>query len=128
MQRRGAVLFAVLVCLLVVSGLTIQLARAALMHQRQLRVQQYATQSYWLAHSACRRAIARLQTDPQYTGETWKIDAGELSGHDASVVIWVRQVEVQLDKRRVTVEATYPSDNVHRASTRKELVVSIRNE
>lgn len=129
MRRRGAILIAVLVCLLVVSALSIQLVRGMILQQRQQRVRQDEVQAYWLAKSACDRAAARLQQDENYAGETWTIDADQLKlSHGALAVIGLEPVEDDPEKRRVIVEATAWAEGERRVTARKELVIVVHNQ
>lgn len=128
-QRRGTIIVAVLVSLLVVSTLAIQVTRSTIQRQRQVRMTQNQLQSLWTAESAVGRAVSRLRNDPQYSGETWQIPAEQITGEkSATVEIKVESVEDGSMQRRIIVEAFYPSDSADRIGTQKTVSIQLRNE
>lgn len=128
-ERRGTILVAVLVGLLVISTLSIQLTRSTILRQRQVRVGQNQLQSLWVAQSAIGRAVSRIRSDPTYGGETWRIPADQVTGDKAAAVeIKISSVEDAPEKRRINVEAYYPDDDVKRVTTQKTIVIQLRNE
>lgn len=129
MRRRGVMLVAVLVCLLVVSVLALQLTRTVIMQRRQIQVHQHRLQSLWLAESAVGRAAARLREEPEYRGETWRIAAKELTGdRDAVAEIKVEAIESEPAQRRIIVEAFYPDNKKNRVLTRKTVFIELQTQ
>ena len=93
-RRKGAVIIIVLFLLTIVGVVVGTLVHALLIEHRQLRVHHQQLQAAWLAESGLRRAVARLRTDGQFSGETWSLPAEALgSDADASVEIRVAPVE-----------------------------------
>lgn len=125
-RRRGTVLVAVMVCLLVVTTLAAALVQSAIKAQQQTRLQQQQLQAFWIAESAARRAIAQLNRSGQYRGETWRIAADELGSRQGAVaVIRVEPIDDESGRQRITVEARYPDDPVHRAAHTKTWIVNL---
>ena len=52
-------------------------AQLALVQSREAQATLERLQAVWLADSAIERAMARLQVEPNYRGETWQISAAE---------------------------------------------------
>ena len=77
--------------------------------------------------SGLARAAARLAANPDYQGETWALSASSLGGRDAGeVTIVVKPLEKSASRRRVRVEADYPSgDPTRRARQSKQLIVDV---
>lgn len=94
-QRRGAVSIWAIVCLVFVTAVGATLGRMALMGSRHVVQERRHSQAEWLAQSGWSLAVAQLQRDAAYKGETWEIPAAELGGADAG---------------RVTIEVTTPTD------------------
>ena len=84
--RRGMLAIAVLVCLIVLTLIAGALLRAGAAQRDEVRAEERRLQAEWLAEAGLRRALARLDADPGYSGETWKIDARELDSADAATV------------------------------------------
>ena len=84
-------------------------------------------QAQWLAEAGVERAAARLSADANYRGETWTISAKELAGaNDGAVRINVEKDAGRANRRRVSVEADYPDDPVHRCRWQKQIVLDRR--
>src|SRR5687768_2951716 len=93
-NRRGAVLVAVLVVMMVASLLFGAMLRTNRDEHRLLRIYQQRLQAQELAQAGLERAAARLAGDDAYAGEIWQIPAAELTGADpAAVAIEVQNVE-----------------------------------
>lgn len=124
--RRGSVLFAVLVCLLVVAMLAGALVQSILARQRQMRVEQQRSQAVWLAESAVERGAASLRKQAGYAGETWRATAEELGADKAGqAVIRVEAVEGMPQRRKLIVEAIYPDDPHRRIAVNKEILIDL---
>jgi type II secretory pathway component PulK len=118
-----------LVCIVLVALLCSVLLKQAHIQRGLVRTEQRRSQAEWLAESGLARAVARLAADRNYKGETWEIPAQALGGDwDGVVRINVETVENQPARRRVSVEADYPSVEEPRARQRKHLIVNLGPE
>ncbi len=131
-QKRGAVLVAVLVCLLVVTLIGVGLVRLAIVRFRHTRIQQYQVQAQWLAESALQRALARMRESPDYSGEIWSIAAAELDGlHPAEVRIRVEKVDnlgnvrENANHQRIAVEARFPAGSPEYPRAFEEIILAM---
>jgi len=124
-RRRGYMLLAAMICLLLVSLVSTSLLRTALLQYKQVRNQELEAQALWLAEAGIERAAARLARDPNYAGETWQIT---LSPADkpmpASVTIAVVAKTATQPAQHVTVVAVYPTDRAQRAQVTKTVTVA----
>ena len=126
-RRRGIILFAVLVALMIVSALLVSTLTTTVAGSRALERDGWRMQAQWLAESALERAAARLNRDADYRGETWRPAAGELGGSDAAAVqISVEPVAGESARRLVRVVADYPDDPQDRARHTAERTVKIK--
>src|SRR5688572_340070 len=125
-NRTGAILFGVIVALAVASALWFALVKTAVTERQVVRRQQWSVQASELAASGLERAVARLASDREYTGENWLIPATALDGrHAAAVSIEITADEAQPEQRAVGVHVTYPDEGAHRASQRLKTVVDL---
>jgi Tfp pilus assembly protein PilX len=69
--RRGTVLVATLVCLVITTALVGSMLQAALRARRQLQIDCDVRQAELLVASGLRRAAYRLAAETGYRGETW---------------------------------------------------------
>jgi Tfp pilus assembly protein PilX len=108
--RKGMVLIAVMAFLLIAIMMILAWLKAAALERRTFRTLVERSQADWLAESAIDRAVAQLQIDPDYQGETWEISAADLQGKDSAiVVITVTSVADQAEVRKISVRADYPT-------------------
>jgi hypothetical protein len=70
--RRGTILVATLVCLLLTTALIGTMLHAALSHRRQLLTERDVRQTDLLVSSGIHRAKYRLTVQPDYRGEIWQ--------------------------------------------------------
>ncbi|QDV74326.1 hypothetical protein K2D_25290 [Planctomycetes bacterium K2D] len=77
-QRPGFVMIAVLVLLMVTAALATGWTTSVLQGRRLARLQHQQRQAERLAEAAVARAVARLNTEPNYTGEVWQVSAVQL--------------------------------------------------
>jgi hypothetical protein len=83
--------------------------------RRGLEADQRRLQATWLVQAGAERAAIRLRQDPDYRGETWRLDAGRLGRPDrAEVVIAVETVPNDPGSRRARVVATLAADTARR--------------
>jgi Tfp pilus assembly protein PilX len=126
--RRGLMVVAVLVCLMVMMMLGAALLRVALYERDSNRDQERRLQAEWLVEAGLERARARLEADAGYAGESWPISAADLglaeagetsaaaenAGHASGVVtIAVDRPGGASGRVRVRVQADYPRDGPH---------------
>lgn len=108
-RRRGAILFAAMVCLLILSLVLGVLLQTSLSQRKQVRKAEQQTQAAWLAESALARAVQKHRADANYQQETWTVPAAELaSPHEARVEISVKPSE-QPAGQQITVRVQYPA-------------------
>ena len=112
-RRRGAVMVAAMICLLLATVLLGSVLKMAITGRKQVRREQWRLQAAWLAEAGLERAASRLSAGAVYQGETWNIAATDLDGrHTGQVVIKVEAPEGSATTRLVTVEAVYPSGSI----------------
>ncbi|NQU24752.1 MAG: hypothetical protein HQ567_26005 [Candidatus Nealsonbacteria bacterium] len=122
--RRGAVLIAVIVCVVVGSAVFLSILKMTAAGRNVLQSESQRIQAEWLAESALQRAAARLAADPDYAGETWNVSAVGLSmPQSAKVRIDVEPVAGRADRRLVRVRADYPDHPHYRVRYEKQTVV-----
>ena len=123
-RRRGAILAAVLLSLLVVMLLGAELTEAIVQHHRQCRLAEDRQQAFWIAESALQRAVYAVAKSPDYKGETWQVPAEVLgSGRAGVAAIQVEPAEGAAARRRIVVQAYYPDDPMQRTLYERELIV-----
>jgi hypothetical protein len=124
---RGAVLAAALICLLIVMLFTAAVARSLVLRRNAARLDERQLQCFYLAESAAARAMVRCQSDPAYTGETWRVALGPPAEAVHGVAeIRIEPVENLPDQKRIQIEARWPDVPVHRVARRKSLILNIQ--
>jgi hypothetical protein len=113
-SRSGAALLLVIIAIVVSSMVTATLAQMAIAQHRQMRHEQNRVQAFWLAESGLNRAAMKLNADPQYVGEEWRVPVTAEETQTALVTIRVLP-------ERIEIAAEYPVDTVYRAQVRREL-------
>jgi hypothetical protein len=122
-HRRGALLAAALVCLLIVMLLTGSVARSMAMRQRASQWDERQSQCFWLTESALARGIARLHADENYAGESWRVTLGPTGAAVTGVAdIRVEPVPGESSHRRIVVEARWPDHPTDRVVRNKEFI------
>lgn len=125
-RRRGVVLVAAIVCLLVVMLMGAAILRSIALRHRQGREDLYRMQALWLAESAAERCAARLRDERGYTGETWRVRLAQgAAAVEGTAVIRVEPAEGHTASRRVRIEAHWPDHPLHRRLLRKELLIQL---
>ena len=132
-RRRGAMAVVALVCVAVMSIVMMVMLRRAVGEWKMVQLEVRQVQCRWLAESALDRTAARLAADPKYAGETWKIPARSLTGHDdpaagnagAAVKIEVSTPPDQPSRRVVRVQADWPADSPLRARVSKQATIEL---
>jgi type II secretory pathway component PulK len=107
--RRGAATLVLILCLAVLGIVCGATYRAIAFDERLARHERQRAQAWWLAEAGLERAIAQLERDANYQGETWSIDASQLEGlGGATVNIQVRGDRSDGPQREVVAQAGYP--------------------
>jgi Tfp pilus assembly protein PilX len=123
--RRGMLAVAVLVCLLVLAIIAGVLVRRGAAQRDEVRTLERRLQAEWLAEAGLRRALARLDVDPGYSGETWSIEARELGAADAATVaIAVERPAGDATTRTIRVRADFPRDPPRRARCSRQITIT----
>jgi len=120
--RRGVAIIMVIAFYAVAVAMMGVWVRSALSHQQQVRRWHEKTQATWLAEAGVRRAVARISSDEEYSGERWQIESTEIGGdHAAEVVLRIEPVEGTLGLVRITATAHYPAGQKKRVQSSKIL-------
>ena len=126
MDRRGAVLMAALVCLVLAMMAIGSLLSTSLARRTRARMEERRLQAAWLAESGLERAAAKLTAAPDYKGETWEPSAADLGGRDGGLVrIEVAPVDGRPRLRRARVVADYPRAADRRARQTKQATIDL---
>jgi hypothetical protein len=123
--------------------ISLAMLRIGLTQRQHVTGQERRLQAEWLAESGMQRALAALAHDRDYGGETWSVNARELSysdGHGtappdagnaapaALVVINVERPAGAPGRRIVRVQADFPPDVPLRARQSKQRSVELNPE
>ena len=129
-SRRAAILAVALATLLVVALLAGVVLRSYLHAHRQMRLEQDAAQSQWLAESALARAAAQLRHDSDYASETWRAELVRADGQPATGVatITIKPTPDQPQMLQIVVESRFPDHPWQRASASRTLIVPKPND
>lgn len=123
--RRGMLAIAVLLCLMILTLIAGALLRVGAAQREEVRARERRLQAEWLAEAGLRRALARLASDPGYSGETWNIEARELDAADAATVtIAVERPAGEPKRRTIRARADYPRDPPRRARYTRQMTFS----
>ena len=77
-NRRGLVLTAALVCLVVSMAIIGTMLKAALTARRQLHAERDVRQTELLLQAGFDRAVSKLATDSTFDGDTWELTADQI--------------------------------------------------
>ena len=125
-RRNGAILVMALVCLLVVGIFSVSTIRRLIEQHGLATHQQYRMQALWLAESARQRAVAKLNLDRNYEGETWSVEADAFdNGKSGIAIIQVAEVPEGHSQRRIVIESQYPKSEVYRVVHRVGLQIEL---
>jgi len=124
-SRRGAVTIVVLLATLIVFSIGLTMLETTLRERERTLQFEQRQQSTWLAESGIERAAAKLQSNPEYSGETWTLDKEELGGSDEGTVTIKVVPEDNSDRRIVTVVADYPNDPHQLIRTSRKIFVDV---
>ena len=126
LHRRGALLAAALVAMVVAGSILLSILQTVVAHHRQTFTHRQQVQAQWLAQGGIDRAVAQLRSSSEYRGETWNVPEDELSGSaPGKVVIRVEPLADEPNALQISAQADYPSDTDHRARQTREVVVHL---
>lgn len=121
-RRRGAVIIAALVCLLIVMALLGAMLQGTLRARRQMHVERDLRQCELLLQAGAERAVHRLAQESDYRGETWTVSANANLGlADGQVTIAASRAADQ--PWQLNVNAEYPTGTEH--SIRRSRTISV---
>ncbi len=129
--RRGAVLAAALVCLLVVLSILSSMLHSAIRARRQLHAERDLRQTELLLEAGLDRAASVLGQSADYRGETWNVPAAEILGHGEGQVVIELKESSDANARQVHITAEYPHGSersVRRSGDFTINVLRIHNE
>lgn len=115
-RRTGAVLIAVLACLVITTAIAALTVRQSLEARRQGRVERQLRQTQYLLDAGIRRAAERLRADASYSGETWEPTAALARFGDVRVEIRITGT----DDEDTASEDTASEDTASEDATREE--------
>ena len=107
-RRRGAVLIVSLVLMAVVMTLLGVLLQGTLRARRQLHVERDRRQTELLLDAGLARATFRLNSEAEYSGETWRLEPQRIVGGGAGEVTIVATRDEARPQWKVQVVAEYP--------------------
>ena len=120
-QRRGGILIVAMICLVLMTAVSVTLIRMAGQQAKQTRLLEQRHQAEALALAGLDRAVALLATNADYSGETWNIPADQL-GQPGSVTLSVLRdtdgdasTNTSGQARVVTAQAHFPAAGDERA-------------
>jgi len=120
-QRRGAVAVVVLLAILIIFSLGLTMLQTTLKERERTIQFEQRQQSAWLAEAGIERAAYQLRNNPDYSGETWKLNQDELTGKYSGQVEIKITADADNNQKSVIVVADYPNDPKHRIRTRREI-------
>jgi hypothetical protein len=126
-RRTGAALVVALICVLLVSLLSTVLVRTALVQRDQLENDAWQAQAEWLVQSAIERAVASLESDVGYTGETWLPATGDGRTIGRVVIEVASSEEGGESTRKLRVTADVPDDPVRRSRIVREWPLALNS-
>ena len=107
-QRRAMVSIVMLIALIVVGLMAASLIRVAFARRTNILASERQGQAEVLVDSAIDRALARLNANPAYPGETWNLAAADLAGRGpARAVITLQPDPTSPEVRRLVIAVEY---------------------
>ncbi len=124
--RRGAVLIAVLVCMGVAVTIVLGVVQASLRERRQLRQELQMEQTKWLMDAGLGHAIAQLNAQPDYAGETMMVAPEIAKFAIAKLEVSVNRIDIPTNQIRVTVTSQLGDRDEQTALTRRSKTIVVR--
>ena len=90
-EKKGAVAFAVLVCLVVTTTIVLGAVASSLRHRRQLQKEIQLEQTRLLLDAGIDKAIAEVESDPKYEGQT--LDQIDAIGKYKNAIIKIKKLD-----------------------------------
>lgn len=106
-RKKGSVLVAALVALLIVMSLLGTMLLAAVQSRRQLHAERDLRQCELLLRAGMDRTAVTLVRDSAYEGETWLVPASALTSGEARVTVRVSAAAAG-NQKQVEITAEYP--------------------
>jgi type II secretory pathway component PulK len=122
-SRRGAALLISLFTLMVVMLLTGAVLQSLLAARRQARRSESELQAQWLAEAAVSRAIARLATQPDYSGESWRVTIAQSSDVESIGMAEIRIEKDSTNRKRIIVVSHYPDDPIRQVTAQRDYTI-----
>ena len=123
-DRRGALIVVALVGIVLATAISASLLKSALAEVKLTLREQNRLQSVWLSESGIDRAVARLESDPAYTGETWEIPAELLGAKESGSVEIQVEPAGEENQLQITAVALFPTTQTFQVKTRKSLLLT----
>lgn len=132
-KRRGGALVIALLTLLVVMLMSASVLRSILAVRRQAARTAAALQAAWLAESALDRAVVRMASEADYSGELWKVEIADASGQPIAAVAQIdvktnddgrRRIQARVEMAGVAIEKTMDVSEERGARGKKQLLSS----
>ena len=123
-RRRGAVIVAALVCLLIVVALIGAMLQGSLRARRQLPVQRDLRQCELLLDAGLERAAYRLAREDDYRGETWQLPADEAASLDEGQITIAASRDSAAQPWQLHVVAEYPLGSEHSIRRSRTITIS----
>lgn len=113
-----------LMALLVASIVIASLVRITGLAHRQLMNEELQMQANLIADSACDRARAKLQQQPDFQSDIWNIPASQLnSGREAIVRTDITPLLEQSSTKSIQIVVDYPIDHPNRVRVQRQIPV-----
>lgn len=119
--RRGSILIAVLACTAIATTILLGAVQSSLRHRQQLRQDLQLEQTRWLLDAGVGHAIASLNSQPAYDGETIRVDPAFEQYPNANVQISVIRKNQPANLVRVRVTAQLSRSGELAPSTRRSM-------
>jgi Tfp pilus assembly protein PilX len=127
-RSKGITVPAALVCLVVIMAFTGMVVRALVLQRRRAQWDEHRLQCLFIVESAIDRAQARLDTQPDYEGETWEVELEDRGRSRKAVTqIRVERVSDSTAQRRIEVRAIWPDDPVFRVQHIQSITTTLTN-
>ncbi len=108
-ERRGTVIIAALVSLVVVMAMLGLLLQGTVRAHRQLHTERNARQCELLLQAGLEHSLRRMATEEKYEGETWQIPSEEIIGRGRGEITISIERSREAEIEHVHVSAEYPA-------------------
>ncbi len=125
-HRHGTVVLVPMLCLVLSLTIIGVLLKQTSIEHKQLKKEQYRLQSVWLTDAAAQRATVKLDSQPDYHGEIWRLLPEEIGGN------FPGEVSIEIDrneknKKLITIRtiADYPIKMAERVRIIREWPIEL---